>query len=84
MVHRPWTDAERKLILAKGIQSGIDTAFKNHTYWFHSELYCQKNGNAIGALLTRLVIVGESRVAVYLFYKYIKDVNLVTTFLPKG
>ena len=34
-----YTEGEKKIIIAKCIQAGIEVAFSNHIYWYHAELY---------------------------------------------
>ena len=50
-----YTARDKKLLVAKCIQSGIEISFKNHIYWYHGELFKQIRGGAIGARLTGVV-----------------------------
>ena len=86
------------MMAAKCIQSGIEIAFKNHIYWYHGDLYKQLRGGAIGARLTGVVarivmdhwekrlrqILEKNSVEVFLFGKYVDDVNTATSVIRKG
>ena len=85
-------------MITKCIQAGIEVALSNHTYWYHSELYRQLKGGALGERLRGVVAhvvmdkweseirkaLRRSMVEFYLFGKYVDDVNLATAIIPKG
>ena len=48
-------EVEKKKILGEGMALGIEYTMRNHVYEFDGELYRQKEGGAIGLLLTCIV-----------------------------
>ena len=46
--HRVYTESEKRKIVAKCIQSGIEVGSKNYIYWYHCGLYHQRNRGVIG------------------------------------
>ena len=93
-----YSAVDKKLLVAKCIQSGIEVAFKNHIYWYHGDLFKQLKGGAIGARLTGVVarvvmdkweqrlreVLRSNLVKTYLLGKYVDDVNLATSIIGKG
>ena len=77
---------------------GIETSFGEHIYEFNGELYKQMEGGAIGVRLTGEVAkiimdrwawdmeasLRASKVEIFLFCKYVDDVNLATSIIPLG
>ena len=96
--NREYTAEERRILIAKTIQAGIEIVFTNHIYWYHSELYQQLIGGAIGSKLTGVVArivmdrwerllrdsLKQNKVKTYIFAKYVDDVNLATSIITKG
>ena len=81
MFRRSYTADEKKILLAKCIQVGIDIAFQNHIYWYHSEMYRQLEGGVIGARLTAMkarVVMDRWGVKVEEYVRYM--VSLTFTF----
>jgi len=93
-----YTRAEKRLLCAMCIQVGVEVAFSNHIYWYHNHLYRQTQGGAIGARLTVVVArvnmdrweermmleIERMKLEIYLFTKYIDDINLALSVVPPG
>ena len=75
-----------------------ETAFGNHIYQCQNTLYRQLIGGGIGARLTGMVarvimdvwmdkmsrILKENDVKVFLMVKYVDNINLATSLIPRG
>ena len=74
----------------------MEIAFSNHIYWYHNEMYRQNEGGAIGARLSGVVArinmdrweecmmaaMERMKVGIYLFVKYMDNVNLAMSVIP--
>ena len=86
-----FNEEEKRSLLAKVIEVAVRTTFKNHLYQFEGRMRVQACGGPIGLRLTGVVarvimdywarkfrkLVDENELTVYMFKKYVDDVNLV-------
>ena len=97
-VGRKYTEGEEVKIISMVIQIGIEECMGNHVYSFKGRIYRQTKGGAIGVRLTgevsRVVMdrwsdlmtrsMEVSRVECYMLSKYVDDIDLATSTIPKG
>ena len=76
----------------------MEVCFGNHIYQCENELFRQVTGGGIGARVTGVVArilmdvwmdlltqaLKENEVAIYLLTKYVDDINVATSIIPKG
>ena len=89
---------QRKKIIGKVLEVAVRTTFRNHIYMYGNKLYRQLKGGPIGLRLTgvvaRLVMdqwaklflstLANNNIMVYLFRKYVDDVNLALSLARPG
>ena len=95
---REYTSQEESAIVSKVIIVEIETSFSNHIYELMGNLYLQLAGGAIGVRLTgevaRIIMdrwakdvrasLSRSKLEVYHLSKYVDEVDVATSLIPKG
>ena len=96
--HRKYTQEEQRLLISKVVQVALEATFSNHIYQCQNNLFRQCKGGGIGARITGVVArvfmdlwmdlisghLKENKVAIYLLTKYVDDINIATSCIPKG
>ena len=76
----------------------LETTFTNHIYQCYNAIYRQRKGGGIGARITGVVAwiimdlwmdlvtqtLEENEVVVYLMTKYVDDINVAISLIPRG
>ena len=96
--YRSYTKEEKRKMISKVIKISLMECFRNHIYQARNVLYRQIVGGGIGARVTGVVarilmdvwadllnsILENNDVIIYLLAKYVDDVNIATSPIPKG
>ena len=86
------------MLLSKVILIGLETVLSNHIYQCQNKLYRQLKGGGIGTRITGVIArvimdvwmdlattaLEENKVIIYLMTKYVDDINIATSLIPKG
>ena len=84
--------------MAKVVQIALEQCFSNHIYQADNTLYRQVSGGEIGARVTGVAarvlmdvwadlltsILERNKVVIHMLAKYVDDVNLATSTIPRG
>ena len=93
-----FTEEEKRKLLGKVIEVAVRTTFRNHVYQFEGQMRVQAEGGPIGLRLTGAVartvmdywakkfreMAKQNKMTLYMFKKYVDDVNLVMETLGRG
>ena len=93
-----FTEMEKRNLLAKVVEIAVRTTFRNHLYQFEGKMRVQAEGGPIGLRLTGVVarivmdywarkfkeLVKANNLTIYMFRKYVDDINLVMEALGIG
>ena len=93
-----FTEDEQRQLLAKVMEVAVRTTFRNNLYQFEGQMRVQAAGGPIGLRLTGAVarvvmdywakrfreMARENNLTIYMFKKYVDDVNVVMEALGSG
>ena len=92
------TPTAKRQLLGKVLEVAVRTTFSKHIYLFNNRLFQQQKGGPLGLRLTGVVAclvmdtwstmflrtLANSKLVVYLFRKYVDDINLALDLIAPG